>query len=341
MVSQGFQQYIYTMSNPSHSSDSFLTYRNLVSRIYRLTMLIAAKRHEKAADAFDGFLEDLAQVVGTSSTAEIRAMDEFLVRDPPSPPRFPTPTKTAHIVPVHMIVHEMGDAVHVEKVEPTKTERELEEVDVGVEEMEAEEETEEAEEAEAEEETEEVEAEEETEEAEEETEETEETEEIEVEAEEETEKTEETEEVEVEAEEETEETEETEEVEAEEETEENEEVEQEEGRGERGTVGSPEETEETEETEEVEAEEETEEVEVEEETEEVEQEEGRGERGTVGSPEEVEAEEETEEGSYEPIKIGKTSYFLDTSTQNVFAFISDEEAGEYVGKLVNGKLVRA
>jgi hypothetical protein len=32
-------------------------------------------------------------------------------------------------------------------------------------------------------------------------------------------------------------------------------------------------------------------------------------------------------------------YFLDNSTGNVFAFISEEEAGDYVGKLENGKLV--
>jgi hypothetical protein len=33
-------------------------------------------------------------------------------------------------------------------------------------------------------------------------------------------------------------------------------------------------------------------------------------------------------------------YFIDTSTNNVFVYVSDEEAGDYVGKVVNGKLVR-
>jgi hypothetical protein len=33
-------------------------------------------------------------------------------------------------------------------------------------------------------------------------------------------------------------------------------------------------------------------------------------------------------------------YFLDSTTNYVFEYISDEEAGDYVGKLVDGKLIR-
>ncbi len=237
----------------------------MVSRVYRLSMLIAANQHEKAANVFDGFMDDLALLVGNSNVeSEIKMLDEFLQRDRSDPP---TPTGTEK--GIRLVIHE--DASPVVQVVRCMNESTVEEA------------TEET-----------------TEEAAEETEETEETEAAEV----------------VEETEETEAAEETEETEAAEETEETEETEE------------AEQTEETEEAEETEAIEETEETEEAEETEAVEE------------TEETEETEEAEESSYEPIKIGKNMYFLDTATNFVFEYVSEEEAGEYVGKLVAGKLVR-
>jgi chemotaxis protein histidine kinase CheA len=56
--------------------------------------------------------------------------------------------------------------------------------------------------------------------------------------------------------------------------------------------------------------------------------------------EEAEEEAEEEEAGMEPIKIGKNMYFIDRSTNHVFAYVSEEEAGEYVGKVENGKLIK-
>ncbi len=276
----------------------------MVSRIYRLSMLIAAKEHKKAADVFDTFMEDLAHIVGPdasgSTEADIGALDGFLERELPSPRSPPVELENTHVVPVRMIIHEDPPVVHVEKVLSPAVASEAEEEET----VEAEEEEGEEEAAGEAEETEEQAEEEET-----------------VEAEEEGEAVEDTEEAE----------EETEEGEVASEAEETEEVEEQtEEETEEGEVASEAEevANEAEETEEVEvAGEATEEVEV---TEEADEEE----------TEEAEEEETEEEGSYEPIKIGKSMYFLDTSTQNVFAYVSEEEAGDYVGKLVGGKLVR-
>ncbi len=309
------------------SADSFLSYRNVVSQVYRLTMLIAAKRHEKAADAFDAFLDDLAQIVaGPSTVADIRNVDSFLERDPPSPRTPPVNEADAH--PVRIIIHETDDAastaaVRVEKLgsvgSPVPStfgeEEEGEALDEKEEELTLLEMATHPEEGEAVEETE-VEA---TEEVVDDGEVIEETEEEVVENEELVEETEEVEATEEEV------------VENEEVVEETEEVEANEEETEETTEEETEEVEETEEeTEEVEAtEEETEEVEAtEEETEETTEE------------EEEATEEEEGDGGLEAITIGKVQYYLDSSTNHVFAFVSDDEAGEYVGKMVNNKLVR-
>ncbi len=314
------------------SADSFLSYRNVVSQVYRLTMLIAAKRHEKAADAFDAFLDDLAQIVaGPSTVADIRNVDSFLERDPPSPRTPPVNEADAH--PVRIIIHETDDAVSTAAVRVEKLgsvgslseEEEGEALDEKEEELTLLEMATHPEEGEAVEETE-VEA---TEEVVDDGEVIEETEEEVVENDE---VVEETEEVEVTEEE-------TEEVEATEEETEEVEVTEEETKE---VEANEEETEETteEETEEVEeTEEETEEVEeTEEETEEVEATEEETEETT--EEEEEATEEEEGDGGLEAITIGKVQYYLDSSTNHVFAFVSDDEAGEYVGKMVNNKLVR-
>jgi chemotaxis protein histidine kinase CheA len=54
---------------------------------------------------------------------------------------------------------------------------------------------------------------------------------------------------------------------------------------------------------------------------------------------EEEAEAEEEDESMEVIKIGKKLYFLGEHSQKVFIYLNDEEAGEYLGKYVNGKIV--
>ena len=76
----------------------------------------------------------------------------------------------------------------------------------------------------------------------------------------------------------------------------------------------------------------------EEETMEVEDEEGEAEE-EVEEEEEAEAEEEAEEEGLEPIKIGKKYYFIEQSTQTVYARIDEETPGDCLGRLVNGKIV--
>lgn len=90
------------------------------------------------------------------------------------------------------------------------------------------------------------------------------------------------------------------------------------------------EAEEAEEKVEAEAEEPEEEVEVEEE--------GEAE-DEVEEEVEVEEEEAEEEEGMEVIKIGKKKYFCGEHSKQVYVFISDEEAGECLGRLENGKIV--
>ncbi len=85
-----------------------------------------------------------------------------------------------------------------------------------------------------------------------------------------------------------------------------------------------------------EAEEEADEPEAEEE-EEPEAEEEAEEDEPEAEEEEAEAEEEDE--SLEVIKIGKKLYFVGEHSQKVFIYLNDEEAGECLGKYVNGKIV--
>jgi hypothetical protein len=54
---------------------------------------------------------------------------------------------------------------------------------------------------------------------------------------------------------------------------------------------------------------------------------------------EEEEEEEEEDESMEVIKIGKKLYFVGEHSQKVFIYLNDEEAGECLGKYVNGKIV--
>ena len=96
--------------------------------------------------------------------------------------------------------------------------------------------------------------------------------------------------------------------------------------------------------EDIEADEEAEEAEeAEEEADEPEAEEEEDEEAEAEAEAEEEAEEEEEEEeedeSMEVIKIGKKLYFLGENSQKVFIYLNDEEAGECLGKYVNGKIV--
>ena len=95
-----------------------------------------------------------------------------------------------------------------------------------------------------------------------------------------------------------------------------------------------------EEEEEVEAEEE-EEVEVEEEEEVEAEEEEEEEVEAEEEEEEVEAEEEEEEEeeAMEVVKIGKKNYFVGETSKMVYVYVNDEEAGDCLGKYVDGKIV--
>jgi len=41
----------------------------------------------------------------------------------------------------------------------------------------------------------------------------------------------------------------------------------------------------------------------------------------------------------EVIKIGKKNYFCGETSKLVYVYINDEEAGDCLGKLVNGKII--
>jgi hypothetical protein len=333
----------------------FLSFRTMVSRVYRLSMLLASKRHSAAADQFDLFMEDAAQLFDTSSSREIQTLNEFLERDP-------LEEKEEEIKGIRLVIHELPESqeVRVVKVDDTGMTVTIEnnlcsntvvtrvgDSDVVDNEVEIEDAAEEAEAAEeevdaaeeevdaAEEETEDAAAEEEAEAADEETEA----------ADEETEAADEETEVAAEAEEETEAAAEEEAEAADEETEVAAEETEVAAEAEEEAEVAAEEAEAAEESEvaaeEAEAEEESEVAAEEAEAAEAEEEaEAAEEAEETEAVEDVEAEEEAEEGGLEPIKIGKTMYFIDTATNNVFAYVSDEEAGDYVGKVVNGKLVR-
>ncbi len=100
------------------------------------------------------------------------------------------------------------------------------------------------------------------------------------------------------------------------------------------------------EDEEVEVEEEAEEEEAEEEeaeeeeAEEAEEEEAEEEEAEEEVEEEEEAEEEDDE-AMEVVKIGKKNYFVGEHSKLVYVYINDEEAGDCLGKYVNGKIVPA
>ncbi len=89
-----------------------------------------------------------------------------------------------------------------------------------------------------------------------------------------------------------------------------------------------------------EAEDEDEEVEVEEEAED---EEVEVEEEAEDEDEEVEVEEEAEDDdeAMEVVKIGKKNYFVGEHSQLVYVYINEEEAGDCLGKYVNGKIVPA
>jgi hypothetical protein len=94
---------------------------------------------------------------------------------------------------------------------------------------------------------------------------------------------------------------------------------------------------EEEEAEEEEAEEEVEEEEVEEEEEEVEEEEEEVEEEEE-EEEEEEVEEEEVEVNYEPIRIKKRTYWLETVSKKLYEYVSADDVGEVVGiyKIMNG-----
>jgi cobalamin biosynthesis protein CobT len=100
-----------------------------------------------------------------------------------------------------------------------------------------------------------------------------------------------------------------------------------------------EEEEEEEEEEEAEAEVDDEETEAEEEEEEEEVEEKADDEAEAEEAEAEAEEAEEEEESMEMIKIGKKKYFVGESSKSVYVFINDEEAGDCLGKYVDGKIV--
>ena len=103
--------------------------------------------------------------------------------------------------------------------------------------------------------------------------------------------------------------------------------------------------EEEEDEEKVEAEEEEEEdkeeVEAEEEEEEDEDEEEAEEEGEEEAEEEGEEEaEEDEEDEVEILTIGSKKYYVNPETKDVYEFLKNEDIGDFIGKLEDGKLVK-
>ena len=103
--------------------------------------------------------------------------------------------------------------------------------------------------------------------------------------------------------------------------------------------------EEQEDEEKVEAEEEEEEdkeeVEAEEEEEEDEDEEEAEEEGEEEAEEEGEEEaEEDEEDEVEILTIGSKKYYVNPETKDVYEFLKNEDIGDFIGKLEDGKLVK-
>jgi hypothetical protein len=111
---------------------------------------------------------------------------------------------------------------------------------------------------------------------------------------------------------------------------------------EEATEEAVEEEEATEDAEEEEAKEEEEAVEAAEEEEATEEavEDAEEEEATEeAEEEEEEAAEEAEDDDFDIQKIGKKKYFVGKPTNRVYVFVSEEEYGDCIGKLENGKIV--